>query len=142
VVLVALTLAGADLVWKVVEPTEPWAYHERSLAWLALSVLLLAGMAFVTRVPSSWVPWAAGVLAGGVLGNALSAAWNGLAVPNPIVIAGERSVIAFNFADVCALTGIVLLIAAVGAWLVRNRELLPTPAEARERWGRALRRRP
>ena len=39
---VALPLAAADLVVKASEPTEPWAYHERSLGWLLLSLSLLA----------------------------------------------------------------------------------------------------
>ena len=57
------------------------------------------------------MPPAAGVLAGGLLGNTLSAAWNGMAVPNPLVVTGEQSVVAFNLADVWALVGIFLLMA-------------------------------
>jgi len=76
-----------------------------------------------------------------VLGNTLSAAWNDLTVPNPIVVRGETGVIAFNLADVWALLGIVTLTTAIGVWLVRNRELLPSPAETRARWVRLLRRR-
>ena len=40
---VALPLATADLVVKANEPTEPWAYHERSLGWLLLSLSCSAG---------------------------------------------------------------------------------------------------
>lgn len=142
VFVVALPLAAADLWVKAVQPTAPWAYHERSLAWLALSVALAAGLALLTRVPSSLVLLAAGVLMGGLLGNALSAAWNGMAVPNPLLFGDGRTVIAFNLADVWALIGIGALVATLGAWLVRNRQLLPEPAEMRSRWSRAFRGRP
>lgn len=141
VLAVALTLAVADLVWKAVEPTPAWAFHERSPAWLVLSLVTLAATLAVVRIPARWIPVAAGLLAGGVLGNTLSAAWNDLVVPNPIVVHGEAGVIAFNLADVWALLGIVALTTAIGTWLVRNRELLPSPAETRARWVRLLRRR-
>jgi hypothetical protein len=131
VVSVAAPLAAADLWVKAIEPTAPWAYHHRSGTWLLLSLALLAATVIVTRIPSSAVPPAAGVLAGGLLGNTLSAAWNGMAVPNPLVFTGEQSVVAFNLADVWALVGIFLLMAAIGIWLIGNRELLPTTAQAR-----------
>jgi hypothetical protein len=131
VLSVAVPLAAADLWVKAAEPTAPWAYHHRSGSWLLLSLALLAATVMVTRIPSSAVPPAAGVLAGGLLGNTLSAAWNGMTVPNPLVVTGEQSVVAFNLADVWALAGIVLLMASIGIWLVSNRELLPTTAQAR-----------
>jgi hypothetical protein len=142
VLAVALPLAAADLWLKTVRPTAPWAYHERSLAWLALSVLLAAGLALLTRVPSRLVPPTAGVLAGGLLGNALSASWNGMRVPNPLVLEDGRTVVAFNLADVWALAGIALLTATLAVWLVRNRELLATPHEVRTRWRFTPRDRP
>lgn len=140
--VVALPLAAVDLWWKSARPTEPWAYHERSGVWLLLCLFLIAGMVLLTRIPSALVPPAAGVLTGGLLGNALSASWNGMRVPNPIVVSGDRAVLAFNLADLWALAGIVLLVTTLGTWLVWNRELLPTPAEARARWRQAFARRP
>lgn len=71
---VALPLAALDLWVKASEPTQAWAYHPRSFGWLLLSVSLVAGMVIVTRIPSLLVAPAAGVLAGGLLGNSLSAA--------------------------------------------------------------------
>jgi len=141
VVAVALPLAAVDLWLKSAYPTEPWAYHQRSVGWLLLSLCLLTSLMFVARVPSMLVPPAAGVLAAGLLGNMLSASWNDMRVPNPIVLSGGRGIIALNLADVWALVGIILLVATIGAWLVRNRELLPTHAEARARWARAFGRR-
>lgn len=128
---IALPLAAADLWVKAVQPTQPWAYHQRSDAWLVLCVTLLAGLVLLARIPSRLVPVAAGVLAGGLLGNALSAAWNGMEVPNPLLVYGDRGVVAYNLADVWALGGIALLVVTVGEWLIRNREVLPSPARIR-----------
>jgi lipoprotein signal peptidase len=124
---VALPLAAADLVWKALVATPTWAYHERSPGWLALSVALLAAVLLATRVPSTVVACAAGVLAGGVLGNALSAAWNGLAVANPIVLEGSDAVVAFNLADVFVVVGIAALVVALGLEALRQRTLLRRP---------------
>ncbi len=102
----------------------------------------MRGSALLTRVPSPFVPPAAGVLVGGLLGNALSASWNEMRVPNPLVLGDGDLVVAFNLADVWALTGIGVLMAALAVWLVRNRDLLPTPAHARARPRLTFRRRP
>ncbi len=137
---VALPLAAADLFVKASVPTAPWAYHERSLGWLALSLGLLAGLIAVSRVPSALVAPAAGLLAAGLLGNAFSAAWNGMEVPNPLIVGGDRGLIAFNLADVFALAGILALVVVIGVWLIRNRDLIPPPDEVRASRGRAFRR--
>ena len=137
---VALPLAAADLVVKANVPSEPWAYHERSFIWLALTLCLFGGVIAVTRVPSRLVAPAAGILAGGLLGNALSAAWNDMSVPNPIVVNVGEGVIALNLADIWALSGIFLLVLALGYWLIVNRDRLPPPAEVRATRGRAFRR--
>lgn len=122
---VALPLATADLVLKGVLSTPAWAWHQRSVAWLVLCVAVLALLLVLLRVPSAAVPPAAGILAAGVLGNALSAAWNDLEVPNPLVLRGDEAVIAFNLADVWVLGGLVALFSALGVWIVRNRAALP-----------------
>ena len=141
VLALALPLAAADLVWKSIETTPSWAYHARSPAWLALSIGLVLVAFAITRVPSMAVPPAAGVMAGGVLGNALSAAWNGLRVPNPIVFSSGNAVVAFNLADVFTTTGILAVTTVLGVSLIRHRYLLPTRQEARAMWARALHRR-
>lgn len=135
---VAIPLAAADLWVKANEPTQVWAYHQRSFGWLLLSVSMVAGMVVVTRIPSLLMAPAAGVLAGGLLGNSLSAAWNGMEVPNPLVLSGDRSLIAFNLADIWALAGIFLLVLTIGSWLIRNRALIPPPSEMRATRGRAF----
>lgn len=121
----ALPLLAADL-WVKAEATTPWwAYHERSLAWVLMCAVAVVGLMLVTRIPAPLVPPAAGLLLAGVLGNVLSAAWNDLEVPNPILVHGDGGVLAFNLADLYALVGVILLVSAVGGWLVRNREALP-----------------
>jgi hypothetical protein len=141
VLAVALPLAAADLLVKATRETPSWAYHERSLAWLAVCTFVLAGLVVVTRIPSALVPPAVGILAGGVLGNAISAAWNDFAVPNPLVITGDDAIVAFNLADVYVLAGVAVLLAVVGAWLVRNRDALKDPADVRASLVTAFRRR-
>lgn len=138
----ALPLAAVDLVWKSVATTPEWAYHPRSPAWLALSLALFVATLAVARVPSAAALVAAGVMAGGVLGNALSAVWNGLRVPDPIITSASHTVIAFNPADVFTTIGTLALTATLGVSLIRNRRLLPTRQQAAERWSRALNRRP
>jgi hypothetical protein len=122
---VALPLVVADLWLKAEASTPWWAYHARSPAWVFLCLVVVVGLVLVTRIPAPLVPPAAGVLLAGVLGNVLSAAWNDLAVPNPILVRADGSVVAFNLADLYALVGVVLLASAVGGWLVRNRAQLP-----------------
>jgi hypothetical protein len=132
VLIVALPLAAADLVWKHIATTPEWAYHARGPGWLALSIGLVAGALFASRLRSVVSVIAAGVMAGGVLGNALSASWNGLRVPDPIIVMpGQRAVIAFNLADVFTTIGILSLTAALAGVVLRNRHLLPTHADAR-----------
>jgi hypothetical protein len=135
---VAVPLAVADLVYKATVQTPAWAYHERSPAWLGLCAFLFVGVLALVRVPSAPVPPSAGLLAAGVLGNMTSAAWNGLRVPNPIVVEGHRAILAFNLADVWALAGIVALAASLSIWLVRNRDLMP-PARTSAALARARR---
>ena len=139
--LLALPLVISDL-WLKAEATTPWwAYHERSAAWVVLCILIVPGLLLVTRIPAPLVPPAVGVLLAGVLGNVLSAAWNNFEVPNPILVSGDSGLLAFNLADLYTLVGIILLVAAVGGWLIRNRALLPpiravTSDVARDAWRR------
>ena len=125
---VAIPLAAADLFVKATEPTQPWAYHQRSYGWLVLSVGTARGHVRWSRRsrPCSSRPLQAFSPAG-ILGNSLSAAWNDMQVPNPLRDRRRptRS-IAFNLADVWALAGIL-------AARARDRHLAdpePRPAAA------------
>jgi len=120
--VVAVPLAGADLLVQAAMATEPLGAHHRSHAWVAVSAALLVVMAFSTRLPSALFALAAGVLAGGLLGNLVSAVTHGGVVENPFV-AGD---VAFNLADVLVLVGLVLVTVAAMRLALRFRHLLPT----------------
>jgi hypothetical protein len=126
----ALPLAAVDLITKALLPTEDWAYHQRSPAWGLLCCIVLVGLLVVCRVPTLLVPPATGFLMAGVVGNGLSAVLNGFVVPNPLVIEGNQSVVAFNLADVWAVVGILSLMVVIAVWLIRNRHLLPSRRRA------------
>jgi hypothetical protein len=123
--VLAAALATADLTVKRLLPTDPWLFHQRSHAWIELSVALLLALALLPRLPSRFVALAGGILAGGVLGNLVSARWNDGLVPNPFVMTGDDGVVAFNLADVFVLSGILLLTAAVVRVTIRHRDVLP-----------------
>lgn len=121
----ALPLTLADLAVKRFAATPEWAYHSRSLSWLVLCLCLLAGLVLLLRVPSALVPPAAGVLAAGVLGNAISAiSSQGFVVPNPLVITTTNSVIAFNLADVFVMIGLVGLVPVLARELILRRQAI------------------
>lgn len=136
-VATAAGLAAADLAVKVAVSTPPWDFHQRSHAWVALSLALLIGALLLTRLPSRAVAIAAGVMSGGVLGNLISARWDGNRVPNPIMIGDRASGVAFNLADVFVLVGILLLTVSLCAVTIQHRDRLIPP----HRWPRALRQR-
>jgi lipoprotein signal peptidase len=121
---VAALLAAADLFHKTANVTPPWGYHMRSGAWLALTTAVIIVCLLLVRVPSWGIAAAAGVLAGGAAGNALSAVGSTEGVPNPIVVGLSNLVIAFNLADVFTLTGILLLTALLVVVTIDHRERL------------------
>jgi lipoprotein signal peptidase len=120
-IAVALVLSAVDLGQKASAPVYG---HPRSVVYVvfaaALTVLLVQ---FVPRVPSRALAVAGGVAAAGAFGNLVSAlAWRG-GVPNPIVV-GE---LAFNVADLCAVTGAVALVVGCAVFALRNPALLRQP---------------
>ena len=134
IVVPAAAIATVDLSVKAAVPTDGWAYHHRSGAWVALSVALAVSMLFIALVPSRAVAVAAGVLGGGVLGNLVSARADANRVPNPLVIGGYGHVIAFNLADVFILLGNALLMTALIVTAVHHRDRLAPPRA----WERAV----
>jgi lipoprotein signal peptidase len=126
VLAVALPLAGADLIWKRVAVTPHWAYHPRGLGWLVVCTALVLAALAAARFASPFVAIAAGFMVGGLLGNVLSATWNDLQVPDPIIVFSKHSVIAFNLADIFASTGILTITGALALALIRNRHALQT----------------
>ena len=119
--IVATALAAVDQWVKVSISTPVWAEHHRSGAWFAGSCAILIAILPLTRLPSRAVAIAAGVFAGGVLGNLISAGSDGLHVPNPIIIMHGMGGIAFNPADAFILAGNLSLMAALITVCIRYR---------------------
>jgi lipoprotein signal peptidase len=120
VVVGAVALAAVDLAVKAALMTSPWLLHERSRAWLALSLLLVAGCLVLARIPSRTVTGAAGLTAGGLLGNIASALTHDGAVPDPLLLGGAQHGVAFNMADVFFVLGVLGLVSAA----IRHRRLI------------------
>jgi lipoprotein signal peptidase len=111
---VALAAAAADLGVKAGAGSAP--EHARPVGIVVLSAsIAVALVAIVPRLPSLAGATAAGLGAGGALGNALSAALFG-AVPDPIV----AHAIAFNVADVFAFVGAAGMVSATALYAVRH----------------------
>ena len=137
VVVSAAVLAAADLSVKASVPTPPWYFHQRSSAWVALSLGVLIFLLALAAVPSRAVAIAAGVMGGGVIGNLISARLDGNRVPNPFLLGDRTNGIAFNLADLFVLSGNLLLVVALIAVTIRSRHRLLPPRD----WKHALRRR-
>jgi lipoprotein signal peptidase len=91
----------------------------------------------LAHLRSRAVAISAGVMAGGVLANLISALASNGRVRNPIVVGTEHEGVAFNLADVFTLIGLLALIISVCIVLVVHRErLLPPRAWERALWRR------
>jgi lipoprotein signal peptidase len=78
-------------------------------------------------VPSNAAAICAGVACGGALGNLISLfAWSE-GVPDPLVFTSGSHGVAFNFADLFALTGDALMLSAIALYGLRNRGRLAGP---------------
>jgi lipoprotein signal peptidase len=120
-IVVALVLTAVDLGQKASAPVYG---HPRGVAYAVFAGVLTALLVlFVPRVPSRALAVAGGIAAAGAFGNFVSAlAWRG-GIPNPIVL-GE---VAFNVADICAVTGAVALVVGAALFALRNPALLRQP---------------
>jgi lipoprotein signal peptidase len=125
VIVGAIVLAAVDLAVKAALLTSPLLLHERSRAWLAVSLLLLAGCLLLARIPSRAVAGAAGVTAGGLLGNIASALTHDGAVPDPLLVGGSQHGVAFNLADLFFVLGLLGLMTAA----IWNRRLVVVTPE-------------
>jgi lipoprotein signal peptidase len=120
-VAVALLVTAVDLGQKASSPVYG---HPRGAVYVTVAATLTVLLVlFVPRVPSRALAVAGGIAAAGALGNLVSAlAWRG-GIPNPIVV-GD---IAFNVADLCAVTGAVTLVVGCALFALRNPALLRQP---------------
>jgi hypothetical protein len=137
VVVLAALLASLDLLVKSRMPVDDFFLHGRSAAWFVLCVALVATTLVLARVPSWFAAASSGILAGGVLGNLVSAWAGGGFVPN--VFVWDAAAVAFNLADVFILGGIALEMLALSLAAVRFRHVLPD-APVPVRVARRLRR--
>jgi lipoprotein signal peptidase len=86
---------------------------------------LVAGLVvLVPRISSNAAAIGAGIACGGALGNLVSVLARSQGVPDPLVLAGETQGLAFNLADLFALSGDVLLLSAAVVHGIRHRERL------------------
>ncbi len=122
--LIAVVLAAIDQTVKHTVSTPLWAVHHRSGTWFVGSCLVLVAVLPLTRLPSRGVAIAAGVFAGGVLGNLLSASADGLNVPNPIIVMNGMGGLAFNPADAFIEAGNLALMAMLFLICLRHRDAL------------------
>ena len=141
VAVLAVSLASIDLLEKAFDSTHPFDYHARSATWAVGSGLLVVAAFALAHLRSRAVAVSAGVMAGGVLANLISAVDGDGRVPNPIVVGTQRDGVAFNLADVFTVVGLLGLIVAVCIVLVVHRErLLPPRAWERALWRKLSRR--
>jgi hypothetical protein len=131
----AAVLAAVDLVVSAALPTKAWDFHQRSQAWSVFTAGLLAVLLLFAILPSRLVAISAGVVAGGVLGNLVSAREHGERVPNPIVVGS----FALNLADIFVLAGVPVMVFALARVSIRHREQIDRLIPPR-RWELALRR--
>ena len=100
-------------------------HHERTqFVALIMAALIVALVILVPRVPSNAAAIGAGIACGGALGNLVSLlAWS-QGVPDPLVVSGTQYGVAFNLADLFAITGDALLLSAIVLHGIRHRARL------------------
>src|SRR5512133_275377 len=119
-VCIAISFAAIDLLHKSFVPAE--FHHARTpVIALVIAAVIAALIMLVPRVPSNAAACGAGIACGGALGNLVSLlAWS-QGVPDPLVVSGTPYSVAFNLADLFAITGDALLLSAVVLHGIRNR---------------------
>jgi lipoprotein signal peptidase len=118
----AVSFASVDLVHKSLVGAD--YHHSRSPSTaFVMGGVIAALVVLVPLMSSNVAAIGAGVACGGALGNLVSLlAWSH-GVPDPLVI-GKTTGVAFNLADLFALSGDMLLLSAVAVHGVRHRHRL------------------
>ena len=121
-VAIAVSFAAVDLVHKSFAAAD--YHHARTpVAALVMGGVIVALVVLVPRISSNAAAVGAGIACGGALGNLVSLlAWSG-GVPDPLLI-GRTTGVAFNLADLFAVSGDMLLLSAVAVHGVRHRHEL------------------
>ncbi len=119
----AVVFASVDLAHKTLDPAE---FHHARAPFVAfvMAGLVAALVMLVPRIPSNAAALGAGVACGGTLGNLVSLLAWAQGVPDPLVFVGATHSLAFNLADVFALSGDALLLSAAIVHGVRHRARL------------------
>jgi len=122
-IVTALVFAAIDLLQKALTSAE--FHHARTpYITLLMGALIAALVVLVPRLPSTTAAIGAGVACGGALGNLVSLlAWT-QGVPDPFVVAGATHGLAFNLADLFAVSGDALLLSAVILYGMQQRARL------------------
>ena len=120
---IALVFAAIDLVHKSLTSAE--FHHARTpYVTVVMGALIAALVVLVPKLPSTAAAFGAGLACGGALGNLVSLlAWS-QGVPDPFVIAGATHGLAFNLADLFAVTGDMLLLSTVILYGMQQRARL------------------
>ena len=122
----ALLCATIDLVHKTLTYAE--FHHARTpYVTILMGALIAALVVLVPRLPSNAAALGAGIACGGALGNLVSLlAWS-QGVPDPFVVVGATHGLAFNLADLFAVSGDSMLLSAVILLGLRRRAALHEP---------------
>jgi lipoprotein signal peptidase len=119
----ALLFGMTDVVHKLLDPAH--VHHARSpFVALIIAMVIAALVALVPRIPSNAAAIGAGIACGGALGNLVSLLWWADGVPDPFIVAGAQTALAFNLADLYALGGDAVLMSAAVVCGVRHRDEL------------------
>jgi lipoprotein signal peptidase len=123
----ALVCATIDLSHKALTSAE--FHHARTpYVTLVMGSLIAALVILVPRLPSNVAAVGAGVACGGALGNLVSLLAWAQGVPDPFVVVGATHGLAFNLADLFAVSGDSLLLSAVILLGLQRRATLREPA--------------
>ena len=108
----AIVCAAVDLLHKSFTTAE--FHHARTpYVTIVIGALITALVILVPRLPSNVAAVGAGVACGGALGNLVSLLAWAQGVPDPFVVVGATHGLAFNLADLFAVSGDALLLSAV-----------------------------
>ena len=108
----AIVCAAVDLLHKSFTTAE--FHHARTpYVTIVIGALITALVILVPRLPSNIAAVGAGVACGGALGNLVSLLAWAQGVPDPFVVVGATHGLAFNLADLFAVSGDSLLLSAV-----------------------------
>jgi len=108
----AIVCAAVDLLHKSFTTAE--FHHARTpYVTIVIGALIAALVILVPRLPSNVAAVGAGVACGGALGNLVSLLAWAQGVPDPFVVVGATHGLAFNLADLFAVSGDALLLSAV-----------------------------